>query len=204
MLLLVLAMLNERPMHPYEMLRLVAERDKHSVVNVKRGSVYHAVERLQSAGLVEEQETSREGRRPERTVYRLTEAGQDEVRTWMFDMLRRPKDEFPEFTTVVAFLPVLTAQEVASALRHRLIVLDRTIGGLEATGRTIGDRIPRVFVIEEEYQLAMVRAERAWVAGVLADLESGRFSWDYEELRRWADAASGPGGPLEGVGDPPD
>ena len=201
---MVLAMLNERPMHPYEMLRLATERDKHSVVNIKRGSVYHAVERLQEAGLIEEQETSRDGRRPERTVYRLTEAGQDEVRSWMTDMLRRPKDEFPEFTTVVAFLPVLTTHEVAKALRQRLIVLDGTIGGLEATGRTIGGRMPRVFLIEEEYQLAMVRAERAWVAGVLADLESGRFSWDYEELRRWAEAVAGPDSPLQGVGHPPE
>src|SRR5690242_14900046 len=68
--LTVLCLLRERPMHPYEMQRLIRERHKDEFLDLKRGSLYHAMERLQAAGLVEPMETFREGRRPERTVYR--------------------------------------------------------------------------------------------------------------------------------------
>src|ERR671932_469430 len=76
--LTALRLLHERPMHPYEMARIIQKRRIDVVLALKRGSLYHAVERLEREGLIEAAETSREGRRPERTVYRLTEAGRDE------------------------------------------------------------------------------------------------------------------------------
>ena len=67
-MLMVLVLLAEAPMHPYEMQRLMQWRGKDQVVRVQRGSLYPAVERLMRAGLIEPLETEREGRRPERTV----------------------------------------------------------------------------------------------------------------------------------------
>jgi DNA-binding PadR family transcriptional regulator len=183
---MVLVMLLERPMHPYEMQRTMIERGKQSVINVKRGSIYHAVERLQSVGLIEERETSREGRRPERTVYQLTDAGREEARDWLRSMLAQPKDEYPEFTTVVSCLAALEPREVLLALHQRLVLLDGAIGRSEATMRSIGDRLPRVFLVEEEFQLAMTRAERDWVAALAVDLETGRLAWTWEELAKFA------------------
>jgi len=187
-LLMVLALLKERPMHPYEMQRLMIERGKQSVIAVKRGSIYHAVERLCSAGLVEELETSRDGRRPERTVYRLTEAGEDEVRDWMRVMLAQVNEEYTEFATVLSFLPVLEPREVQAALQGRLVMLDGVIGRHEAITRSIGDRLPRVFLIEEEYQLALFKAERDWVAAVVEDFEAGRFTWKWEDFEGFSDS----------------
>src|SRR6478735_8009853 len=51
--LMILALLSERPMHPYEMQRLMVARGDDRVVRVQRGSLYPAVERLERAGLVE-------------------------------------------------------------------------------------------------------------------------------------------------------
>ena len=184
---MVLAMLAERPMHPYEMQRLVVERAKNAVINIKRGSIYHAVDRLQAAGLIEERETSREGRRPERTVYQLTGAGRDEVRDWMRLLLARPKEEYPEFATVVSFLPVLEPREVLAALQGRLVLLDGAIGQCDATLRSVGDRLPRVFLIEDEYRLAMLRAERSWVAAVCDDFEAGRLGWSWEDFAPYSE-----------------
>ncbi len=172
-------------MHPYEMQRLVVERGKQAVISIKRGSIYHAVDRLVGAGLVEELETSREGRRPERTVYRLTDAGREVVRDWMRMMLGQIKHEYTEFATAVAFLPVLEAGEVLAALRARLVLLDGAIARVEATLRSIGDRLPRLFLIDEEYQVAMLKAERDWVAAVADDVEAGRFTWTWEELEKY-------------------
>ena len=73
--LAVLALLFERPMHPYEMAATMRERHKEESIKLRYGSLYTVVETLQRDGLIEPHETSRDGRRPERTVYTLTDAG---------------------------------------------------------------------------------------------------------------------------------
>jgi len=105
----------------------------------------------------------------------------------------------------VSFLPVLQPREVLAALHQRLVLLDGSIGRFEATLRSIGGRLPRVFLIEEEYQLAMQRAERAWVAAVVEDLESDRLAWRWEEFQQYTDSplAPAPGAPTGPPG-PPD
>src|SRR5919108_1868809 len=95
--LAVMNLLMEHPMHPYEMKSKMKERGHDQVIRLKGGSIYDTVERLEQGGFIEAQETSREGRRPERTVYAITEAGVDELRAWMREMVGRPVWDYPQF-----------------------------------------------------------------------------------------------------------
>ena len=81
--LAVLACLSERPMHPYEMAATMRTRGQDASIRLNYGSLYGVVETLLKRGLVEEQEVVREGRRPERTVYRITDDGRTELEDWM-------------------------------------------------------------------------------------------------------------------------
>ena len=78
--LAVLACLNERPMHPYEISTTLRNRGKEQSIKLNYGSLYAVVESLQKHGLITSRATTREGRRPERTVYEITEAGAERVR----------------------------------------------------------------------------------------------------------------------------
>src|SRR5690606_40911038 len=89
----VLAFLRERPMHPYEMQRLLRERRKDELLALKRGSLYHAINRLARNGLIEVVGTSREGKRPERTTYRITPAGERELLETLREMVAEPRSE---------------------------------------------------------------------------------------------------------------
>src|SRR5262245_28208293 len=91
--LTVLCLLRTRAMHPYEMQRLIRDWHKDEFLDLKRGSLYHAIDRLRRDGLIEAVETRREGRRPERTVYRLTDGGEQAVQDWLRNMLARPARE---------------------------------------------------------------------------------------------------------------
>src|SRR3989442_15470756 len=102
--LAVLTLLNERPMHPYEMKLLMEERGHEQVIKLKGGSLYDTVDRLEKLGFIESQETSREGRRPERTVYALTDVGRHEVKEWLRELVAVPVNEYPRFTAALAFL----------------------------------------------------------------------------------------------------
>ncbi len=192
---LVLNLLGERPMHPYEMKRLIHWRGKDELPGINRDSLYHAIAQLERAGLIEPVETSREGRRPERTVYRVTEAGLDELHSWMEELLAEPTNEFPKFIAALAHLPTIDPGACRVLLERRAMALEMEVSRFEIGLRTAEGRLPRVFVLEGEYARALKQAELDWVRSIIDDLATGRLGWSGEELLRFAaQEPAGPGG----------
>ena len=77
----VLGSLGERSMHPYEISTMLKTRGKDGSIKLNYGSLYSVVAALEKAGFIEAVETVREGNRPERTIYAITEAGRSEFGT---------------------------------------------------------------------------------------------------------------------------
>lgn len=101
--LTVLRMLCDGPMHPYEMQQRIRVCHYDAAVKITPGSLYHTVDRLTAAALIEPLETSREGRRPERTVYAVTTAGRDAAHNRLAELFAKPTEEFPPLGTALAF-----------------------------------------------------------------------------------------------------
>jgi len=181
--LTVLALLSEGPRHPYDLERLIKERHLEFAMGRTR-ALYHAVDRLHADGLVEPAETSREGHRPERTVYRITRPGAEELGPWLSDLIVHPVPEHLVFLAAVSFLGCLPPTAAAEALGRRTVALEAWIGALDAASRTLVDRLdlPRLHVIENELQLAMIRAELEWVRRLIADIAGGTLEWPPEDL----------------------
>jgi len=178
----LLTLLAEEPMHPYRMQQLMKERGKDRVANVaQRNSVYQTIERLQRIGLIRARETSREERRPERTTYELTPEGERVIRDWLRTMLAEPATEFPQFPAALASLLILEPDEVRAQLEHRVERLTAEVAGTKAAIA----RIPRIFVLEEEYLLAVWRAELRWLRGIIESLRDGELSWSEAGLRTY-------------------
>ena len=174
--LVLLALLVEAPMHPYRMQQMIKDRGQDQLVNVaQRNSVYQALDRLVRDGLARPGGTAREAGRPERTVYEITAAGAATLRRWLTDMLPTPAREFPEFPAALAFLPILAPAEVRALLERRVAALAEKLAGIEAQAPP---GMPRLFLIEDEYRAAMLRAELAWLRALIEDLATGRFGWD--------------------------
>ena len=188
--LAVLNLLSERAMHPYEMKTLMRERGHDGVIKLKGGSVYDTVERLQRLGFIDTVETSREGRRPERTVYAINEAGRDELKAWLRDMIARPVNDYPQFAAALAFVVALEdREEVISELSRRAMALEAQIAADETILRSMAkSAIPRIFGIELEYAQAMRRAEMGWVRRFIEELKEGDLWPDVEALRALAEA----------------
>jgi DNA-binding PadR family transcriptional regulator len=171
--LAVLALAAERPMHPYEMASLLRERGKHLSIKINWGSLYTVVGNLEKHGFIEATETVRAGRRPERTLYSVTEAGRAELRDWLRELLGTPEKEYRRFEAALSLLAGLPPGEVAELLSDRLRTLDAQVREHAALLEQWGKEIPRLFLIEAEYDLAMLRAEADWVRGLLREIESG-------------------------------
>src|SRR5215471_1478911 len=125
--LAVLASLHERPMHPYEMAATMRERGKEQSIKLNYGSLYTVVDSLAKNGLIEAVEARREGRRPERTVYQLTDAGRVRLDDWMSELLAAPVKEYPQFEAALSLLPVLHPDHVLALLRERTRALEKKI-----------------------------------------------------------------------------
>jgi DNA-binding PadR family transcriptional regulator len=191
--LAVLNLLGESELHPYEMRRRMAERGLDRLVKVRGGILYHTVQRLDEAGLVEPTETSREGRYPERTVYRLTEHGAEELRDWMSELLATPPPEYPLFPAALAFLPSLPLEVVLDKLNHRTVHLEARIAAEEAGVRAASAFLNRIHVVEDEYIVAVLRTELAFVRQLVQELRDGTIPWRFGPLDPGAGGGGGMG-----------
>jgi DNA-binding PadR family transcriptional regulator len=172
--LAVLTLLFEKPMHPYEMSSTLRFRAKEESVKINWGSLYTVVVSLQRRGLIEAVDRSRAGRRPERTVYSLTDAGEREMRDWLADLLARPTPQFTDFEAALSLMPVLHPETVRTLLRERLEALTEDEQAYQEMRATVA-AFPRLLLIEGEYRAALRRAETTFVAALLHDLDEGSF-----------------------------
>jgi len=181
--LAVLALLFERPMHPYEMAATLKQRHKEESIKLRYGSLYTVIELLLARSLIRATATSREGKRPERTVYALTDAGYDELLDWMRDLIRDPAKEYPQFEAGLCLLAVLPPDEAVALLRDRATHLAGQVAALEAQLAEVAQQdlaalagprelppelrgvkeFPPLFTVEAEYRLALLKAEHAFV-----------------------------------------
>jgi DNA-binding PadR family transcriptional regulator len=176
--LAILELLTERAMHPYEMQQLIRERHTDQVVKVRAGSLYHTVERLRHAGLIEAVETGREGRRPERTVYEITETGRDQFHANLRELVRTPETEYPLFGVAVEMLGKLGRSEAKDLLVRRAVQLEaRLAGGEQVLASLAKNGLPRIYTIDTEYLMAMCRAELAWVRQLVDDIGTDDLPW---------------------------
>jgi len=172
--LAVLALLAEKPMHPYEMSTTLRDRAKEESIKLNYGSLYSVVESLRRHELIDVQETIREGRRPERTIYAITDAGRIELVDWLSELLSVPVKEFTQFEAALSLMPVLPPDDVVRLLQIRLTRLDVEIaGGAGVMDEMAKQGLPYLFAVEGDYLLELRRAERRFIARLLDTIKDG-------------------------------
>ena len=185
--LAILEFLWESPMHPYGMQRMIKERGKDHVVNIGlRTNIYQTIDRLRRAGLIAVEETQRQEKWPDRTVYRLTDEGQGVATRWLREAISTPMKEFPEFPAAVSFMTGLAPEDALHQLEIRGQRLRAELARMDADLKKYSRSIPRLFLLEEEYLRDVLKVEIRWVMSVVRDLASGALTWDQEQLKKFA------------------
>jgi DNA-binding PadR family transcriptional regulator len=166
--LAVLVLLYERPMHPYEMAATLRERRKEESIKLRYGSLYTVIEQLVKAGFIAQKKTTREGNRPERTVYEINKAGEGEMRDWMREILSTPSKEYLRFEAGLSLLPALPPEDVTDLLETRMEFLKKDIEQIK-TGmqQAKAMELPALFSIESEYRLAGLETELGFVESLI-------------------------------------
>ncbi len=179
--LAVLATVAERPSHPYEISTKLRTRGKESSIKINFGSLYSVVESLAKHGLIEAQETVRDGKRPERTIYAITESGRAELEDWLAELISTPKKEYTSFEAALSLAAGLAPDELSRLLVNRATRLRMDLGAVDAgLAYTEEMGLPELFVIEEQYRKAVMEAELAFVTNLAARIENdelGGIAW---------------------------
>ena len=193
------------PMHPYQLANVLRRTGKERDMRIKWGSFYTVVQNLEKHGFIEATGSDREGRRPERTVYAITEAGRAELTDWVCELVGVPEPESSRFEAALSVLAVLSPEEATALLEQRRRALDEDVATQRVMLEQAG-QVPRLFLIEAEYALAMREAEAAWVRSLLKELTEGTLpgmaGWrEYHQTGRmsaeWTQALA-EGGPPTG------
>ena len=183
MALAVLATVVQRPMHRYEMASVMRARGKDRDMDIKWGSLYTVVQNLERNGYLETIGVTRQGARPERTVYQITDAGRVELISWTRELIAEPEAEHTRFIAGLSVLAVLNPQDVADLLRQRVQRLTDSLDALRTELEQATD-VPRLFLIEDEYRISMTQAEIEWTRSLLDEFSAGTFP-QLDVWRRW-------------------
>lgn len=182
--LAVFSVIVEGPMHRYEIASKLRERGKDRDMDIKWGSLYTVVQNMAKAGFLEVIGSERAGARPERVIYRITDAGRAEMCDWTRELISSPEPELRRFTAGLSVVGALAPDEVIDLLGSRIAALEQSVAATrEELAALRAASLPRLFVIEAEYGLAMLEAEVAWTRSWRAELVEGTFP-DLEFWRR--------------------
>lgn len=173
--LAVLALLTRGPRHTYDMHRFMVDTRKDFIGGLPR-SLYHAVDKLERSGLIAEVGTEQSAGRPDRVRYSITDAGRADVRRRVALLLATPEPDATLAYAALSFMGVLSLDEVMAALRSRVAAIDLRLARLRGDLVEAHD-IPRILLVEAEFEQARLDAERRWTASLLDELESGALPW---------------------------
>jgi DNA-binding PadR family transcriptional regulator len=169
----VLALLRERPMHGYEMFQTLVQRHADRIVKVRPGSLYHVVDRLTEEKLIRRTATAQDGKRPQRAIYEITDAGAELLAERVRELIAIPVHEFPQFVVALAEVDTLGSDAAANAVDDR-------VGALEARAAEImalrhAGVTPGGYLVALDYLLATMQAELLWLREFASSLRSGQL-----------------------------
>ncbi len=164
--LIILWLLSERPLHGYRIKRILADVALRHWFPIETGSIYSVLKTLAAAGLVETEIVEREGQRPERTQFRITQAGREHYR----ELLRRAWTEVgrssESFHLALAARSDLDESEIPELLAIRVKSLRQRISELEMASNSA----PALAMVE--HSRALTLADLTWTESELEKLNN--------------------------------
>ncbi|MCC3377504.1 PadR family transcriptional regulator [Cohnella sp. REN36] len=178
MKLLILGLLLENDRHPYDIRQAIVARNWNHAFKIRDGSLYYAVDQLREQGLIEAVEVVPVPgeHRPDKTIYRITEAGKEAFDKLFYDQLEQ--QAYPQHPMMVAmpFLRHGDQERIGDIAERQLAACEARIAKLETVIAVKGHLMPRSSKMMIEGMLKYGRAEREWLQETLEETRAGRFA----------------------------
>jgi DNA-binding PadR family transcriptional regulator len=116
--LVVLGLLNQEPMHGYQLYHEIEKRNMETWAQVNLASVYNTLDRLKKAKMVEAKK-EKPGRMPEREVFHITRRGKQKLSVLVEEAITDNRMPENNFCVGVAFLFGLTKKKALECMQIR-------------------------------------------------------------------------------------
>ncbi|WP_217178646.1 PadR family transcriptional regulator [Streptomyces sp. AC495_CC817] len=159
--LTVLGLVIEHPRHGYDLEQVIEQRGIRRWTDIGFSSIYYVLSKLEKRGLVEA-DGAVAGAKARRVV-RATPEGRRVAREAVSALIVDPRPAPQPFLVGVANLALLAPGSYADALSARLSALEARIAGVREALRAQQPLPPAADEVFS-YSLALLEAERAWLA----------------------------------------
>lgn len=170
--LIVLGMLKREALSAYDLQKLVEYRNISKWVKISTPSIYKKVIQLEEKGYITSR-TEREGKMPEKSVYSLTEKGNEEFERLMMEISNKPIHLFLDLNAVIVNLESLPKERQAECLEQIESNMRELRGyleeNLEKKEKDIDIPVTGMAVLRQQYILA--QAIEAWIDTLKKDLQ---------------------------------
>lgn len=176
--MVLLGALAQGPAHGYEIKAKLARWYMNWWADVQSGAIYAALQRLEREGLIEKAGSERAGRRPVRTIFRITEEGSAELRrlltqAWSgLHRFSRPID------IALSFYAALPRAEIKELLDGRLVALRQlreVFEGDDFGGVVLGAYQKQMVPDLRAHERLLLDAEISFTELVLRHFEQGAY-----------------------------
>lgn len=164
--LLLLGLLRLESMHGYQLNEFLDKR-LGFLTDLKRSTAYYLLNKLEENGYIAKQ-VEREGNRPQRYVYELTEAGRRHFRELLDANLRQA--HLPSYDTDVGllFMDALSSQELREALEEKRAGLVEMLEVLRGYVDEHPAGSPARYALQ--HNVVHLQAELSWLDEILEEL----------------------------------
>lgn len=147
--LVVLGLLNQKPMHGYQLHQEIEKTGMELWAEVNLSSIYNTLNRLEDNEMVEAKR-EKPGKMPERSVYRITKKGKEELALLLEQTLKDKRMHPSNLVVGVAFIKGLPKRKAVDCLKFRQDMMEKLLKHLLKVNRHEGGNVPfpLVFVIQ--------------------------------------------------------
>ena len=175
--LVILGLLRKAPLYGYEIKQIIEEH-MSDWTSIAFGSIYFALDKMAEEGFVEKVSVEKEGKRPSRSVYQITQAGRAEFLRLLREGWQDVERQYYSLDVCLFFLDALPPEEILAFLRARQSALRETLRHIEShrDEEMTNPEIPPVARAIFEHSLAHTRAELSWVTDLLEKMETSALT----------------------------
>lgn len=168
--LVVLGLLNEKPRYGYE-IKMIIDNVMSHVIDVSSGSLYYALKKLREQDLVQETAVEKVGRRPERSIYEITELGKKAFAEDLPELIFPQARPFFPLDLAMYFLPFIPLAEQLRRMRMRLAYIALMLEYSSEIEERFGKSAPEHHMMVIMHQRQYLFMERDYLSNLVQDLE---------------------------------
>ena len=171
--LIVLGMLKKDSLSAYDIQKLVEYRNISRWVKISTPSIYKKVIQLEEKGLVEGT-VVKEGKMPEKAIYSLTPAGEQQFERLMMEIACKPINIFLDFNAVIVNLDSLSAEQQKLCLAN----IEENVKNLKSyleeniLAKENIPEIPETGMAVLQQQLILAQAIETWIASIREKIDA--------------------------------